>query len=382
MSKAIYLDNAATTFPKPEEVYVAMDNMNRCGAVNAGRGSYRLAKEASNLISETKTSLRGLVGVDSSVPVVFTSSITIALNQIISGLKVRENSFIYYSPYEHNAVARTLYLVAEKKNIFLRELPINENNGEIDIDKMKYLFGKEEPFAIFCTHISNVTGYILPVKEIFTEGKKYGCINVLDTAQSMGLISVDNKDLGQVDIIAFAGHKSLYGPLGIGGYINIGNIPLQKFIVGGTGSDSLNLNMPSGLEAGYEYSSTNIVAIAGLKAALDVLDVKRIYFHEKELTNYLVKKLDEISDVRLFIPKDNEKHIGIVSFALNGYKSDDVGMILDEDFGICVRTGYHCAPFIHKYLSDEKSLGTVRIGLSQFNTKEELDKLIEAIAEI
>lgn len=382
MEEFIYLDNAATTYPKPEAVYAAMDEANRNYAVNAGRGAYRKAQYASGVIEKTKNLLRELVGADNNRSVVFSPSITVALNQIINGLMLRENSYIYYSPYEHNAVARSLYYLAKQKRIQLRELPMDDITGEIEIEKLSYIFSKENPAAVFCTHVSNVTGYILPVDEIFRESKKYGSINVLDTAQSLGLVKCDVRISKNIDIIAFAGHKNLYGPFGIGGFINLSNVALTEYIVGGTGSDSLNLDMPKGNEAKYEAASSNIVAIAGLKASLEQLNVDELYKHEKLLTSYLVEKLSELSNVRLFVPCNKEHHIGIVSFIVEGYKSEDVGMILDEDFGIAVRTGYHCAPFIHSHLNDEKYLGTVRVGISQFTKEEELDKLIDALAEL
>ncbi len=382
MEKVIYLDNAATTFPKPEAVYTAMDEANRNYAVNAGRGAYKKAQQASEIIAKTKKLLRELVGADSNRPVVFSPSITVALNQIINGLELKENSYVYYSPYEHNAVARTLNYLAKRKRIHLRELPMDDKTGEIELEKLSYIFSKENPSAVFCLHMSNVTGYVLPVEEIFAESKKYGSVNVLDTAQSLGLIKCDTRTNKNVDIIAFAGHKSLYGPFGIGGFINVSDILLNEYIVGGTGSDSLNLDMPNGHETKYESASCNIIAIAGLKVALELINVNEIYEHEKKLTNYLVEQLSELPNVRLFVPSNRERHIGIVSFAVEGYKSEDVGMILDEDYNIAVRTGYHCAPYIHSHIKDEKYLGTVRVGISQFTQKEDLDRLIVALAEL
>ena len=376
----IYLDNAATTFPKPESVYAAMDKINRKGAVNAGRGSYKLAKEASKIISETKTKLRKLVHVDTSVAVVLSPSITIAINQIVNGLNLRRKAVVYVSPYEHNAVARSLYELSKRKELVIKEIPL-DNKLQIDIEKMKYEFSKDKPEAVFCTHVSNVTGYILPIEEIFKEAKKHGSINILDSAQSLGLVDV-RADLMDADIIAFAGHKTLYGPFGVGGFINISGVPLDTFVVGGTGSDSLNLEMPLGNEARYESSSPNIVAIAGLNAALDILEQKTHFEYEKDITSYLIKKLSLIKEVKMYIPSNPERHIGIVSIIVEGFNSEDIGTILDEDFGIAVRTGYHCAPYIHKYLKDIESLGTIRIGIGQFTTKDEIDSLIKAIKEI
>ena len=376
----IYLDNAATTFPKPDCVYEAMDKMNREGAVNAGRGSYKAAREASKLIEETKNLLRKLVHADISASVVFGPSVTIAMNQIVNGLNLRNNAVVYVSPYEHNAVARTVHELSKKKNLIIKEIPL-KSNLEIDLEKMKYEFIKDKPEALFCTHVSNVTGYILPIKEIFEESKKYGCINILDSAQSMGLIEI-RADLLKVDLIAFAGHKTLYGPFGIGGFINVSGISLEVFVCGGTGSDSLNLEMPDGNEARYEAASSNIVAIAGLNAALKDIQQKSYLEHEKILSNHLIEKLSPIKDVQMYLPENKDKHIGIVSFIVNGFNSNDIGVILDEDFNIAVRTGYHCAPYIHKYLKDTGTFGTVRVGVGQFTTIEEIDKLVEALEEL
>jgi len=376
----IYLDNAATTFPKPEVVYQAMDKANRELAINAGRGSYKLARDASKLIADTKQQLRSLVNADISAAVVFAPSITIALNQVIQGIDFNRGDAVYVSPYEHNAVARTVHLVEKEKGIKIKFLPLNEDTLEVDLDKMRYEFSKDKPRAVICIHVSNVTGYILPVADIFGAAKEYEAITVLDTAQSLGLISVDSKSIG-ADIIAFAGHKTLYGPFGIGGFINITGISLNECIVGGTGSDSLNLDMPDGKEAKYESASKNIVAIAGLNAALNSLNQGKYLTKEQELTEYLIDKLNSIPGIKLYIPS-KEKHVGIVSFTFEGLSSEDVGTILDEDFEIAVRTGYHCAPFIHEYLNDKASLGTVRVGLSQFNTKEDIDSLVHALEEL
>ncbi|MBP1925266.1 cysteine desulfurase family protein [Sedimentibacter acidaminivorans] len=381
MSDVIYLDNAATTFPKPENVYNAMDEANRNYCVNAGRSSYKLAKKATEIIEDTKKLLLKLVNAKNSANVVFSPSVTISLNQILNGLDFVNNSTVYVSPYEHNAVARPLNLISKKNSINIRELPLNENTLEIDIERMKYMFAKEHPACVCSTFVSNVTGYILPIDEIFREAKKYNAVTVLDAAQAIGLIDINLEKL-DIDFLAFAGHKTLYGPFGIAGFIDNSSIYLKEFIVGGTGSDSLNLDMPKNSPNKYEYASPNIVAIAGLKAALDYIDVDKIHSHERLLTDYLIKGLEDIKGIKIYLPHNLINHISIVSFVVDGYKSEDIGMILDEDFNIAVRTGYHCAPFIHKYLKDEFSLGTVRVGLSYFNSKEDVRNLINAINDI
>ena len=376
----IYLDNAATTFPKPDSVYDALDKANRKFAFNTGRGSYKVAREATKIIDEARIALLKLVNTEGMADVVFAPSITISLNQIINGIDFVAGDNVYVSPYEHNAVARPISLIKKLKNVNIIEMPVVENTLEIDLEKLKYMFTQQPPKCVLCIHISNVTGYILPVKDIFLMAKKYDSITVLDMAQSLGLVGVEMKNLN-ADFIAFAGHKSLYGPFGVGGFITSGKVKLREYIVGGTGSDSLNLNMPEGYPYKYESASPNIVAIAGLYAALNELDVENIYNHEKALTDYLVEQLTDIPEVTMYLPP-KDKHIGIVSFNIKGYRAEDVGMILDEDYDIAVRTGYHCAPFIHKWLKDEEFVGTVRVGVGRFTKLEEIEKLVDIILSI
>lgn len=377
----IYLDNAATTFPKPEEVYLAMDEANRTYAVNAGRGSYRVAQYASKVIDDTRNEILKLVHGDKGTSVVLVPSVTIALNQILHGLSFVSGDIVYVSPYEHNAVARTLNLISKRKGIVIRELPINEETLEIDLDRVRYQFSREQPKCVCVTHVSNVTGYILPIVDLLNEAKKYDAITILDASQSLGLLEVNVKKI-KADFIAFAGHKTLYGPLGVAGFIINSGVVLDEFIVGGTGSDSLNLNMPQSIPNKYEAASSNIVAIAGLNAALKWINTNDIYEHEKYLTDYLVDKLKGISNIKLYLPDCKHTHISIVSFNINGYKADDLGLVLDQDFDIAVRTGYHCAPYIHKYLKDDYASGTVRVGIGFFNSEKDIDILINALLEL
>ena len=352
----IYLDNAATTFPKAEEVYLAMDMANRNLAVNAGRGSYHLAREANQLIDDTKAMLLKLVNAPNQAKVIFTPSATIALNEILCGIKFQKNDVVYVSPYEHNAVARTLRLIEKRKNIKIIEMPLDLETLEIDIEKLKYMFSKSRPTCVCVTHVSNVTGYILPLEELFILAKEYEAITITDAAQSLGCIDLDLSVL-KADFLVFAGHKTLYGPLGIAGFIDANQIDLDEYIVGGTGSDSLNLDMPLNSPNKYESASSNVVAIAGLKAALEDLQSNNRTEVEKKITEYAIDQLKEIAGIQLYLPQNINQHTSIISFNIEGYKAEDVGMILDEDYGIAVRTGYHCAAYIHKYLKDEEFLG-------------------------
>lgn len=376
----IYLDNAATTYPKSENVYKAIDDANRKLAVNAGRGSYKKAREVEALIEETRTLL--LKTVNSTGKAILTPSATIALNIIINGLNINIGDTVYVSPYEHNAIIRTLYLIKSKTDINIVELPLDKKTLELDLKAVEYEFAKNKPSYVFISHVSNVTGYVQPVEEIFNLSKGYGAINVMDASQSFGLIDIDAGSI-KADFIVFAGHKTIYGPFGAAGFIDNGSVELKLTCVGGTGSDSLNYDMPETSPGRYEAGSKDIVAIAGLNAALKELNVAEAYKQEKELTMYLIEKLKELDGVTMYIPSNYiDNHIGIVSLNVEGYKAEDIGMILDEDYDIAVRTGYHCAPLIHKYLDEKEHLGTVRISLGKFNSKEDIDALIEGLEEI
>lgn len=390
MEGIIYLDNAATTYPKPESVYQKMDEVNRGLAVNAGRGSYALAKKATDLIEDARKELLCLVNGTEVAEVVFSPSATSALNQIIGGMPWKKEDIVYVSPFEHNAVMRPLHHMQKQYGFSIEEMPFSENSGGIDLEKLQYQFSGKKPTVVFMTHCSNVTGYVLPISKICEIAKTYDAVTVVDASQSLGLLPIDLKKM-KIDFLIFAGHKNLYGPFGVGGFVMRHKIQGQKceaylmpYLCGGTGSDSLNLEMPEAAPARYEAASSNIIAIAGLVAALEVLqDNKRQLYEEKERadTECLVEGLKRIRDVKLYCP-GKEEHVGIIAFNIEGYQASDVGMLLDEDYGIAVRTGYHCAPLIHKYLQDQSYAGVVRVSVGRFTTKEEIEGFLRAVAEI
>lgn len=380
MHGIIYLDNAATTFPKPNEVYDAMDYYLRNKCVNAGRSSYKLARESNDIINETRELLGNIVNTNKD-NVIFTPSATIAFNQILGALEWKDIKNVYVSPFEHNAIMRTL----KYKGIDAIEIPFDPISFELDIQKFKIMLSERKPDLLLMSHVSNVTGYILPVNEISKLVNKYNPITIIDAAQSFGIvdITIDKEDY---DFIVFAGHKSLYGPFGASGFINNykGN-NVKPYIVGGTGSDSTNLEMPKEAPYIYEPGSYNTYAIAGLNASLKW--IKRIgnnniYNHKKELSNILIDKLSKLDGIELYIPENKENHIGIVSFNIEGFDSEDVGKILDDEFSIAVRTGHHCAPIIGKFLGGQAEKGTVRISLGYFNTVEDVEAVVEAVEDI
>ena len=432
MKEFIYFDNAATTYPKSERVYRAIEEANRHLAVNAGRGSYRLAKKAASVIEETRKNILKLAKAEEVAEVVFTPSATLACNQVLGGLFWKKENTVYVTPYEHNAVMRVLHLLQQQYGFQIEELAIIPETLQLDMEKIKYQFGKRPPNVVVMSQVSNVTGYIVPWEEIAREAQKYEPVVIMDGSQGFGLVPVQLKNT-PVDFYIFAGHKTLYGPLGVGGYINNRGKTLKHLLAGGTGSDSLNLQMSEDT-AGYEPGSHNIVAIAGLleatreileketsvkeellqqgelnkeklqqeKMKKDKLQLQELWQkkfqqdlrREQELRQYLEEKLSKIPGVILYLGKCEEEkesivkeraveeRTGIVPMNIEGYKAADVGMVLDGDYNIAVRTGYHCAPLIHKYLKDEDYAGVVRISLGKFNTKEEIDYLVKAVEEI
>lgn len=371
----VYLDNAATTYPKPETVYKALDTGNR-NAFNTGRGSYKVARAASEIKEDVRRKILDLNNIKTG-KIAFTNSATNALNDLIFGIDVKEGDYIYVSPFEHNSIIRPLEELKRRCKVNVSVLPFDKITWKPDLQKIENLFALHSPKAILLSQVSNVTGYMLPYNEIFEKGKKYNSINILDSSQGYGIIKID--DFSNINYIVFAGHKSLYASFGIAGYIKLQNDFLKKNIFGGTGSDTLNPNMPDSFPEGYEAGSSNIVAMYGLNASTDWLSKTKVYEHEKDLTMYLISELLKLKKVKVFIPDDYDSIFGVVSIGIDGYKSDDVGTILDDEFDICVRTGYHCSPLIHEFIDSLEYSGTIRVSLSYFTSKADIDYLIKAL---
>lgn len=371
----IYLDNAATTYPKPECVLNALDFANR-NAFNSGRGGYKEARRSTKIIDDVRNKILKINNI-SSADVVLLPSSTIALNSIIFGIDIKKGDNIYISPFEHNSIVRAVNELKKVYDINIEIIPFDKETWELDEKKLENQFALKKPKAIFISHISNVTGYLLPYKEIFDLSAKYMSINILDASQSYGIKKIS--DLENINYIVFAGHKSLYASFGVAGYIKLKKDKLKKIFYGGTGSDSLNLDMPDEFPTGYESGSPNIVAIAGLNASLDWLSSVNILDKEKSMMKYLIENLSKLKKVKLFLPSNLEKVIGVLSIAVDKYSSDEVGKILDDEFDICVRTGYHCAPLIHDFIESKDFNGTVRISIGYFNSYEDIDCLINAI---
>lgn len=376
----IYLDNAATTFPKPQIVWDTVDEFNRTVAVNAVRGTYKAAREAAEIVFEVRTKLTKLCNATSKALPVLAPSATVALNQIIHGFRWKEGMNVYVSPYEHNSVARPLHLISKRYRVNMVVLPLNKDLT-IDILKTKELFKQAPPSFVALSAISNVTGYRLPFEEIFSAVKEYRAFCLLDAAQAMGLIPIDFAE-SLADAIVFAGHKTLYATFGIAGFMLKYGSMIDELIVGGNGITSTVLDMPTGnSQERLEAGSMNTPALCALNVSLDWIQKENPCKKEEEMTEYLLKRLEEVPNIIIY-KSGEETPKSIVSFNIRELNCGLVGGFLDKYYDICIRAGHHCAPFIHEALNNEKHGGAIRVSIGAFTKLSDIDSLIDGLKEI
>jgi cysteine desulfurase family protein len=378
MGITAYFDNAATTFPKPEEVYQFMDTFYRECGVNVGRGQHKLAAKASAIVAETRKLLLDLNHCPNKA-VIFTPSATEALNLILRSLICKDNLNIYVSPFEHNAVTRVINYASQTFKLRVITLAFDKETYKYNLEQIKYQFAENKPDVVIISHASNVCGVIAPIAEICAQSKKYGAVNVIDMCQTMGLIDTElNND--NIDYAVFAAHKTLYGPLGLGGFImNLDACP-KPLVYGGTGIDSANPLLPDVVPDRYEAGSPNIQAISGLNASLKWIrrvGINAIYEKENEKHRQLIDLLSKYSNIKIISPHDTTLGIGVVSAVFDGYSSDNMGQILSER-DIAVRSGLHCAPDAHRFLGTFPS-GSVRFSVGYFDTYDDFAQLKEAL---
>ena len=383
---SFYFDNAATTFPKPECVYSSMDSFYRKHGGNAGRGQYKLAAESSKIIFETRGFIQKIL-CSPNKDVIFAPSATVALNMVIQGLLADEKKkTVYISPFEHNSVTRVLHHFEKVGKICVRQLFVSPD-FEYDIEKINAQFAEIPPDIVIVSHASNVIGLVSPVLEIFAVAKKYGAHTVTDMAQTAGLVPLDVAS-ELVDFAVFAGHKTLYGPFGIGGFAKSRNVALEPVLFGGTGVDSANQEMPENIPGRYEMGSQNICAVAGLHAAAQwfLQNQDEIRADEEKNHRRLLEILRQYDFVKIAGPTDRfsekTKCIGVVSTVFDGYAAEDIGNVFDE-MEIAVRTGLQCSPLAHKFLGTFPA-GTVRFSVGYFTGEEDfcaLEKAMEYIEE-
>jgi len=376
----IYLDNAASSWPKPPEVIEAVTRCISETGANPGRGSHQMAVKASRILFECRKNLAALFNVPNPNDISFTLNTTMALNQAILGF-VKPGQHVICTAVEHNSVRRPLEYLKKKIGIDVTYIPA-DSTGCIHLAGLREAFRKHTSLFV-CSHSSNLLGSILPVGDIAEICKKRGVRLLVDAAQTAGHFPVDVKAMN-IDMLAFPGHKGLFGPQGTGGLYISPEVELEPLLLGGTGSQSERVEQPSVRPDRYESGTQNTPGIAGLNEGVKFVlneTVDKIHNIEWKLTQRLMEGLSEIPGVRILGPALGEPKTGIVSFVLAGMDSAQVAFILDQTYQIAVRSGYHCTPLAHETVGTLET-GAVRASVSCFTKEEEIDLLIQAIKEI
>jgi cysteine desulfurase family protein len=383
--KLIYLDNAATTYPKPECVYQAADEFYRRYGGNAERGANPLARKSAELIAETRAMLADWLGAPSPERVIFAPSATIALNLAILGTKLRPGDAVYVTPFEHNSVLRPLEHLRQTIGVVVQEMPFDRHTMACQLDRLAAQLRADPPALVCVTHASNVYGVMPPVIEIarFARESNPNVVIVLDGAQVAGLYSLLLDD-GLIDAYVFSGHKSLYGPYGVSGLVLSSDWRPVPILFGGTGTLSESVRMPADLPSAYEAGSHNAWAIAGLRAALEWLREtgrEAIVAHTLELAEQLRDDLEGLPGVQVYAPPRGEPWCGIISFTVEGVRPQAIEAALGAK-GIAVRAGLHCAPWAHRWLGTLETGGAVRVSAGWFNNQEHIAALMSALESV
>lgn len=375
----IYLDNAATTFPKPDAVYTTIDKTLREVGASPNRGGYRQSLDASRILFEARESLAELFSVTDSARFILTHSATEALNLAVKGI-LKPGDHVVTTTMEHNSLARPLH-EASHSGVDLTWVSGDES-GFVSLESILQAVTPATRLVAM-THCSNVTGAINPAGEIGAALKARGVKFLLDASQSAGSVPIDIPSL-QVDLLAAPGHKGIYGPQGTGFLYIAEDIILRPLMVGGTGGGSTELEPPDEMPERYESGTHNIAAIAGLKVATDFIasrGVDSIQQYEMSLVSRLVEGLAAINGVKVFNMDLTKPRGSVVSFTLSGVDPSIIGFTLDRDFDIAVRVGLHCAPLAHRTIGTFPE-GTVRVSPGIFNTKEDIDCFLAAMNKI
>jgi len=369
----IYLDNCSTTHKKPRKVFKAFKKGIKKYSVNAGRGSYKLAIDASMKLLEFRDIACKFFNSESTEKVVITKNCTESLNLILQGSAIK-NGHIIVSAFEHNSVLRTLNYLNKTHNISFSIIRPKNKNGVIEIQEIEKEI-KSNTYLIFINHTSNVFGATQDIKKIGELCKKRHILLGIDVAQSAGHEKIDMKN-NNINFIAVAGHKGLYGAQGIGLTI-INNASLNPIIFGGTGTNSESIIQPKDFPEGFESGTLNLPSIFSLGEGIKFVSKNQDKINNKiyKLTSYLVENLKLLKNVELFYSSFNS---GVVSFKIKGRENSEVCSILDKQFKIAVRCGLHCAPLAHDFLGSLNT-GLIRIGISYFNSLKDIKKMIQAI---
>jgi len=381
----IYLDNAATTYPKPACVYEAADAFYREWGGNAGRGANPLAKQGAQLIAETRAALAEWLGAPAPERALFTPSATIALNMVILGANLERDDVVYVTPFEHNSVLRPVEHLRQAMGVQVREIPFDRQTYACQLERLEAMFWAEPPALVAVTHASNVCGVIPPVVEIarLARAANPDVVVVVDGSQVAGLYPLPLQD-GLIDAYISSGHKSLYGPYGVAGFVLASDWRPTPILFGGTGTVSESTVMPAELSSAFEPGSHNVWAIAGLKAAMEWIRKtgrEAIVAHTLELAGRLRDELAGLPSVTVHIPPRGEPWCGIVSFTVEGIRPQAIEALLGAR-GIAVRAGLHCAPWAHRWLGTMERGGAVRSSPGFCNSVEDVLSLIQVVSRM
>ncbi len=377
----IYLDNSATTFPKPDVVYDFMCNFYREHGVNPGRSGFDAAIETEEVVFNTRKMLTDLFNGDDPNRLTFSYNASDSLNMILQGL-AQKGDHVITTMLEHNSVLRPLHHLEMDGIISVTHIGFDQH-GYVDPDDIRKNIRKNTRIVVV-NHSSNVIGTVQPIGEIGKICKEKGLIFVVDSSQSAGAIPIDMKAMG-IDVLVFTGHKCLMGPTGIGGSYVMEGVPVHGTRFGGTGVRSAQLTHLEEFPYRLECGTLNLVGVAGLNAGVKwVLQQGIENLHAKEimLWDKLRLGIQKINNVITYCAEDTKNQNPVLSFNIKGFESGDVGTMLDVDYNIACRTGLQCAPQVHVGLGTDKIHGTVRMSIGPFNTEEEIDTAIQAVGEI
>lgn len=381
LEPVIYLDNGATSYPKPESVYRFMDCFYRHFGVNPGRSGFDLCIETGDLLEFARRRLATLFNGRDPSRLCFTYNSTDALNLLLWGL-LETGDHAISTTLEHNSVLRPLYHLRHDRGVEL-DLVDFDAAGFVDPDDIRKKI-KSNTRVVALNHASNVIGTVQPVAEIGRICREHGVLLVLDASQSAGKVPIDVEAMN-IDALAFTGHKSLLGPTGTGGLYVREGVEVKHTRAGGTGVRSAEKMHLDEYPFRLEYGTPNVAGIAGLHAGIEYVlteGIQQIHRREMELTRRLRDGLRSIPGVRLYCQNDLENHIAVLLFNVEGMEALNVGMMLDADHHIACRTGLHCAPLVHEHLGIDKVGGGVRFGLGPFNTREHIEAAIRGVADI
>ena len=375
----IYLDNAATSFPKPKQVIDAVAHyLNEIGG-NPGRAAHALAREASRIIDHTRRSLATLLGNVEPSCILCTPSTTVALNLAFKGL-LHSGDHVVTTSMEHNSVMRPLHGL-QKLGISHSQIPCSPS-GELDPADIPPLI-RPQTRLIALIHASNVTGNLMPMSEVGKMAREHGILLLVDAAQTMGKIPIDPQE-SNIDLLAGPGHKGLLGPMGTGFLYVRPGLELEPLWEGGTGTYSESMEQPETWPERFESGTLNAPGLAGLAAGIAEVQkrgLEAIAAHEQNLIESLAAGLNQLPGIILYGPAEKSSCTGTLSFNVQELDSSEVAHILDTGYAIAVRSGLHCAPAAHRTINTFPH-GTVRVSVGPYNTQEDINTLIEAVSEI